>query len=450
MERFYLSNKPKLVITPSFKNQIDYLHQKEGSKEWSGELITSEEGVITDLDNWTITCQSIFLADIGSGAFTGYEVDKGGFKAVDIVDMFDAYPDLLEGKLKNQHIHTHHSMGAFFSGTDWENLHDRALAANYFMMLVVDFKGTYKAKVAFKANVKNGGDEVIEFANNLDGFRSLTISSGDFVKEMLIVMECDVIMPDQQAGTIDFKKIGAYEKIYKILQEAGEEHEALEYLVKATELCQVDQAFIERYNKVKQAVEADKHISKFADKKPWVSSKDIELPFNKDKASLREEDWEDDWSQSPWIDGDEARYNDRQDAPKQKPMMQMTDKEWNEYMKKESAEEIVWQDKDAFALINSVLDEKTNHINFNNPLRRFLSIDKSVPRSERKDYAEAFVFQLRDNFDVIYPKKADEDYCAVIELMINKLKRYKDCKLVEEIIDALAEEHMETQELIEE
>src|SRR6185312_9358256 len=122
LERLCLSNKPKVIITPELKDQIDFLHNMVGSKEWSGELITREEGVITDLDNWTITCENIYLADIGSGAFTGYEVDKGGFKAVDIIEMYDEYPDLLEGKVKNQHIHTHHSMQTFFSGTDWSQL----------------------------------------------------------------------------------------------------------------------------------------------------------------------------------------------------------------------------------------------------------------------------------------------------------------------------------------
>lgn len=82
-----------------------------GNNEWSGELITSEEGKITDLEKWKITCEDIFLANIGTGAYTEYKVDEGGFKAPDVVEMYEAFPGLLDGTKKNHHIHTHHNMG---------------------------------------------------------------------------------------------------------------------------------------------------------------------------------------------------------------------------------------------------------------------------------------------------------------------------------------------------
>lgn len=56
----------------------------------------------------------MFLVDIGSGAYTAYEVDKGGFKAADIVELFEAFPGLLDGSQKAHHIHSHHSMGKSF------------------------------------------------------------------------------------------------------------------------------------------------------------------------------------------------------------------------------------------------------------------------------------------------------------------------------------------------
>ena len=54
LERLALSNKPKVIVTQKLKNQIDWLHEKCGATEWSGELITSEINTINDLDNWTI------------------------------------------------------------------------------------------------------------------------------------------------------------------------------------------------------------------------------------------------------------------------------------------------------------------------------------------------------------------------------------------------------------
>lgn len=105
LEKLELLNKPTLVITEKLKNQIDYLHKKVGSAEWSGELITREEGKITDLDDWKIIAEDIFLVDIGTAAYTSYEVDKGGFKSADIIELYDKFPGLLDGSQKNHHIH---------------------------------------------------------------------------------------------------------------------------------------------------------------------------------------------------------------------------------------------------------------------------------------------------------------------------------------------------------
>ena len=113
LNKLELSNKPTVVVSEKLLSQINFLHNKEGNKEWSGELITSEEGKITDLDSWRIICEEMFLADIGNGGSTEYEVDKGGFKSVDIVEMYELFPGLLDGTKKAHHIHTHCLNGAF-------------------------------------------------------------------------------------------------------------------------------------------------------------------------------------------------------------------------------------------------------------------------------------------------------------------------------------------------
>lgn len=107
LERVELTNKPTLIITEEFKKKVDFLHSKVGAKEWSGELITREEGSITSPNEWKIYAEDIFLVDVGSPGFTSYEVDKGSFKAPDIIELYEAYPELLDGTLKVQHIHTH-------------------------------------------------------------------------------------------------------------------------------------------------------------------------------------------------------------------------------------------------------------------------------------------------------------------------------------------------------
>lgn len=195
LEKEEISNKPTLIIKKELKDKIEYLHKKCGSIEWSGELITSEEGSITDLENWKIYAEDMFLADVGTSGGTEYEVDKGGFKSVDIVEMYDKFPELLEGKKKLHHIHTHHSMKIFFSGTDWSNLEDRASVSNYFMMLIVGFSDEWIAKVAFKANRKSTGGTKLSFVNNSDSFGDIKLSNKEET-EVLVVMDCIVKIED--------------------------------------------------------------------------------------------------------------------------------------------------------------------------------------------------------------------------------------------------------------
>lgn len=192
LPRLELSNKPQLIISKKLKDQIDFLHKKVGSAEWSGELITREEGNIGDPDNWKIIAEEIYLVDIGSGAFTGYTVNEGAFKAADIIDMYEAYPGLIEGTHKNHHIHSHHNMASFFSGTDWSNLYDRGITCNYFLMLIVNFAGQYVAKVAFKAEQEQS-PKTIKLSNNADNFGSLSLD-GDIPKNVFCVMDCNIDM----------------------------------------------------------------------------------------------------------------------------------------------------------------------------------------------------------------------------------------------------------------
>lgn len=219
-----LSNSPVFIVTDKLQKQIDWLHSTIGPKEWSGELITREEGNISDLDNWKIYGEEIFLVDVGTHTFTGYETEKGGFKAADITQMYDMYPGLLDGTLKNQHIHSHNNFGTFFSGTDNENLEDRAKESNYFLMLIVNFKNEHIAKVASVIKQKVTGDTIINFKNNNDGYGSIKLNNKKKdEQDMLMVMTCKVEWETQK---VDTEFVNRYNHIVtEIAKEAKEAEE---------------------------------------------------------------------------------------------------------------------------------------------------------------------------------------------------------------------------------
>jgi hypothetical protein len=136
--------KPTVIISNELQAQITYLHNEFGNIEWSGFLLYKVlEGDLSAPENMVISAVGIFPCDVGSAAYTEY--DPGDF----ILSMDDAY-DFLSNGYKLGHIHTHHSMSCFFSGTDMAELHSNApnYADSYYLSLIVNKSNSYCAKIA--------------------------------------------------------------------------------------------------------------------------------------------------------------------------------------------------------------------------------------------------------------------------------------------------------------
>jgi len=143
-EAFVSGVKPTVIISNELQAQITYLHNEFGNIEWSGFLLYEVlEGSLAAPENMVIKAVGIFPCDVGSSAYTEY--DPGDF----ILDMDDAY-DFLNKGYKLGHIHTHHSMSCFFSGTDMGELHSNApnYADSYYLSLIVNKSNSYCAKIA--------------------------------------------------------------------------------------------------------------------------------------------------------------------------------------------------------------------------------------------------------------------------------------------------------------
>lgn len=381
LEKLELSNKPVLVITEKLKRQIAYLHGKVGSNEWSGELLTREEGTIQDLDDWKIIAEDIFLADVGSPGSTSYEVDKGGFKSVDVAAMFDKFEGLLDGTLKNQHIHTHHSMDSFFSLTDWENLYDRAKVSNYVLMLVVNFAGKYCAKVAFMAKVKDTKESSIEFVNNVDNFEGMVIKN-DSEKEILVVMDC------------------------AIQQEASE----------------TDTWFQERYESVTASIQEENNKKVKSTYKGGKSHQKTMFPGHR--------------SASDWDTWEEPKYN-----KKQKRISDMTQREWEMNQKEEEMEKVknkpnMWETRHVFALLNCVLNQNSD-MSFISPIPVLSDLERKFrDEKDRNEFLNIVSFTIKEKFDELFiPKNSDDHYLDMMIAVVDFLNAYKYNKLAEDIME---------------
>ena len=120
------------------EEKIRYLLRKFPSTEWSGILFYKHSGSFENED-LEIYCEDIYPMDLGSGTFTDFKMDESvvGYIAENI-DLFSCEMGL---------VHSHHHMGAFFSGTDTATLRSEGADTNCFVSLIVDTKGTYQAAI---------------------------------------------------------------------------------------------------------------------------------------------------------------------------------------------------------------------------------------------------------------------------------------------------------------
>ena len=143
-----LSKKVNVIVTDRFYNQVKYLCNKISDVEWSGVLLYSTKGDISDIDKFSITLEYIYLMDKGTGGATSYEL------GTDFVAFRMKHKESLKWKMG--HIHSHNKMQAFFSGTDNEELSDNAENYNYYLSVVTNNALDFVGKLVFIGEVSNG------------------------------------------------------------------------------------------------------------------------------------------------------------------------------------------------------------------------------------------------------------------------------------------------------
>lgn len=165
----------KIIIPKDIQNTIDYLHKSIGAIEWSGILFYKlTKGDINTLKDLEFTAKFIFPMNIGSHTYT--EFDYSG----EVMGAYDVNEELIE--CSSAMIHTHHSMSAFFSGTDTEELLTNCTNFNYYISLIVNFSREYKCKIAFPSKTKTISEYTIRN------------SEGEFITSSHIVEESNIIV----------------------------------------------------------------------------------------------------------------------------------------------------------------------------------------------------------------------------------------------------------------
>lgn len=172
-------------------HQIQYLCKLISKVEWSGALFYTTEGSIEKPETFKITLKTILPLDMGTQAYTEYNLDE---RFMDFIE--EDFEERCTWKLG--HIHSHNSMGVFFSGTDMAELNDNAPAHNFYLSLIVNNAMDFLAKVAFIGEAKKDIKQVPYTAKNVQG-HDYIIEKQDFEvnTQKLFIYDCEMITPLQ-------------------------------------------------------------------------------------------------------------------------------------------------------------------------------------------------------------------------------------------------------------
>lgn len=152
-----LSDKIKVIVTETVYEKMQDLCHYIPEVEWSGVLLYSTEGEITNPKSLVITLRDIILMNKGSKTYTGYDFnekkrDQSGYSDTHI-EYCEEFEEALTWKVGM--IHSHNTMNVFFSGTDLSELVDNSPSHNYYLSFIVNNKMEMTAKVAVFAKVED-------------------------------------------------------------------------------------------------------------------------------------------------------------------------------------------------------------------------------------------------------------------------------------------------------
>ena len=144
------------------------------------------KGSILLPEKMEIKIEDILPMDVGNGTYTEYTIDE---RYVNFI-----MEDEKRMEWKMGHIHSHHSMGVFFSGTDQEELTENSKAHNFYLSLIVNNFMEMKARVGITAYVEHQTEPLSFMALDENGKKySMEKKAFKIKKEQMYYYDCDII-----------------------------------------------------------------------------------------------------------------------------------------------------------------------------------------------------------------------------------------------------------------
>lgn len=167
--------------------QIMTLCGKLSRVEWSGTLFYNVEGEFGE-PGFAIEARELYLLDIGSAAYTEYETNDPEF-----YQFLMQRADLRE--MRMGHIHSHNTMGSFFSGTDDDELIENSEFHNYYFSLIVNNENEMVAKIAFRAQVDSETKSSVKFKGTNGQIKEKQVTSTNQTT-YVYAYKCEIEVPE--------------------------------------------------------------------------------------------------------------------------------------------------------------------------------------------------------------------------------------------------------------
>lgn len=171
-----------IILSDKVWNKIQFLCKNINTVEWSGCIIYDIKGRLDKPESLEITVLDLIPLDKGSVGFTSYHFDERVLK-------FMIENDYLEYKIG--HIHSHHNMKTFFSGTDLEEVNENSEHIKPYLSIIVNNAHEFSAKLAFR--IKKLSSTAYQYQDIDNRIMTLELPQED---EYVANYNCKVLIPD--------------------------------------------------------------------------------------------------------------------------------------------------------------------------------------------------------------------------------------------------------------
>lgn len=187
----HVASTPKLIIGEEVMEDIRYINVKISREEWSGiafyEVI---EGDIENINSLVIELKYIWPMKKGNSASVEFDFDS------DWIKIYSKLPELED--LKRGIIHSHNSMGAFHSGTDYKDLSTNCGIFDFYLSIVTNNRLHFDTKIAIPGEEEKIVESQYSFKNSFGKLIQGIFPKKEEVKEPIMLIhdvEVDTFIP---------------------------------------------------------------------------------------------------------------------------------------------------------------------------------------------------------------------------------------------------------------